>query len=180
MSSSGDGFVALILIAAAGAAAAGYLGAFGQTGPDYFESCWTLKAETIKEGFAGKPKPKSPQQAISWAACEPTTLRSVYEAGIIFVGDPKDADEATLEKVCPSSYRQIPIGGAYMLTVELLEAAGGPNFTDRFLPAGVMVGRVWSKKWPRCSSERERQGYPKIVEKSPSSFGWERPCPKCK
>lgn len=180
MSGSGEGFAVLFFVAAVGAAAAGYLGAFGQTGPDYFESCWALKAETIKEGFAGKAKPKSPQQAISWAACEPTTRRSVYGTGIIFVGNPKDADEVALEKVCPSSYRQLPIGGAYMLTVELLEAAGGPKLIDRFLPADFMIRRVWSAKWPSCSAERERQGYPKIVEKPGGSFGWEWPCVKCK
>ncbi len=180
MSGNADGFAILAFVGVVAAAVAGYSGLFGQTGADYFQSCWELSAETGKKGFAGKVEPKSPQQAIDWAQCEPISQRGVYRTGIIFVGNATHADEIALEKECPSSYKQVPIGGSYMLTISLLEAAGGPKFYDRFLPAEIMVGRVWKDKWPTCSTARERQGYPRIVEKSPGVFGWERPCARCK
>lgn len=178
MSGNGEGLGVLFAVALGGAALASYFGVFGQTGSDYFQSCWELRAESVKKGFS-KPEPKSPQQGINWAGCEPIGRRAIYETGIIFVGNPRDADEAALERVCPSSYRQVPIGGSYMLTIDLLESSGGPRLYDRILPAEFMIGRAWRDKWPACSKERERQGYPKIVEKSAGVFGWERPCAKC-
>ncbi|MCG3774902.1 MAG: hypothetical protein JW395_1727 [Nitrospira sp.] len=168
------------MVALVGAALASYHGAFGPTGADYFQSCWERQAEerTMK-GLFERPEPKSPQQAISWAGCEPISRRAIYRKGIILVGNPRDADDIALERVCPSAYRQVPIGGTYMLTLELLEMSGGPRFYDRVLPAEFMIGRVWEDKWPACSKAREGQGYPRIVEKSAGVFDWERRCARC-
>jgi hypothetical protein len=137
------------------------------TGQRYFEACWAKKAAT--KSF-DEPKASSPAQSVMWKNCEMETERAVYSAGIIF-----DA----LPKYCPSSWSDIPMGGAYLMTIDLVEEQGGPRFVDHFLPARVMIQRVWTARWPRCDAERRRQGYPKIVEKTPGNFQWEQPCPKC-
>ncbi len=171
----GMGF--LIVIGLGIAAAEGY---GGQTGADYFTSCSERQAAETES--AGRLlQPKSVDQAESWLHCRPTTLRAVRDSGLMFVGPPKDDSERELEKVCPSSDRDIPKGGPYIQTLQLIEQAGGPRFVDWFLPAEFLIEKVWSDRWPQCSRERERQGRPKIVlRKTGGDADWERPCPTCK
>jgi hypothetical protein len=178
MASGDGGALGVGVVVLAGiAAAAGYFGLFGQTGSNYFTSCWELKAAAIKDG--SKREAKSPQQAVDWAACEPTTRRTVYGLGFVFAPNPQDDVDRALERACPSAYREVPIGGLYMLTVSLIEEAGGPRFLDRFLPAKLLIEKVWTDRWPNCSSERERYGISKVIERTPGKFEWERPCAKC-
>jgi hypothetical protein len=42
-----------------------------------------------------------------------------------------------------------------------------------------MVRRVVTVRWPKCDTERRKQGYPKMVEIKPGKFDWERPCTPC-
>jgi hypothetical protein len=57
---------------------------------------------------------------------------------------------------------------------------GGVSGIDGVLPASWTLSHWATKRWPKCSAERERQGYPKIIEKNDGTFGWEKPCAKCK
>lgn len=161
-----------------GIAVASYNGIFGQTGSDYFRSCWEKRAAAINTRL-DEPRAASPEQAIAWARCEITTRRAIYDRGIVFAGTPQDAIDQAIDRACPSGLRDLPLGGSYMLTVKLAEENGGPKFLDRFMPAEHMIGRLWTERWPACSAEREKHGYPKIVERG-NSFGWAWNCPRCK
>ena len=178
-SGDGGGLGVGVLILAGIAVVAGYYGVFGQTGAEYFTTCWELKAASVKGGFGNPPEAKSPQQAVGWAACEPTSRRSVYGLGFVLAPNPQDDVDRAVERACPSAYRDIPVGGLYMKTVSLIEEAGGPRFVDRFLPAKFLIEKVWTERWPTCSSVREQNGISKIIERTPGKFDWERPCANC-
>lgn len=175
-----EGFGTLFGLALIVAAIASFFGAFGRTGTDYYEVCWEKRAATLKAGLGSTPEPSSPKQSIAWGECEPTTRRAVYDAGFVVAGSVRDDDDRRMAQACPSALTDIPLGGAYFLTLKLLEEDGGPRFWERAIPARFMINRVWSQKWPNCSAERQRQGYAKIVEVRPGEFGWEWACPKCK
>lgn len=177
-----DGYDVPILLAILAAAALAYSGVFYDTGQQYDETCWAKKAKANEKPLdLEEPKASSPSQAIMWAKCEVETQRAVYRGGLIFAGraDDSDREAVALVKACPSSWSDVPMGGAYYLTVDLIEQQGGPRLADRFLPARRMIERVWKTRWPRCDSERRRQGYPQIVESSQGNFQWARSCPKC-
>ncbi|MBN9488258.1 MAG: hypothetical protein J0H44_13565 [Alphaproteobacteria bacterium] len=175
-----SGLFGLAVIAAIAGAIASYSGLFGPTGADYFRACWEKKAAQIKAGFGGDARPSTPEQAIAWARCAPESARAIFSEGIILAGQENDNIGNSLRQACPSGFSDIPMGGAYMLTVKLVEDAGGPTFLDRILPAHFMIARVWSDRWPNCSKVREQTGYPKIVETSPGNFDWAWKCPRCK
>ncbi len=161
----------------------GYLafnGTFYTTGTQYYEACWEKLSKT--EGLA-EPKPSNPYQAVMWGNCEMITQRAVYSEGIVFAVMPKDqtgVEAANLNKVCPNTWTDVPMGGLYILFIQQIQSTGGPQILDKFMPAGVIIGRIAKQRWPLCSAARQQQGYPKIVEKGPGEFGWERPCLKCK
>ena len=115
-----------------------------------------------------------------WKRCELYSQGGIYNAGFVLTGTPKDTEDYALEKVCPSKWGQIPIGGTYYLTLNLLQDQGGPSFLDKFLMAEDMISRTYEAKWPNCSVERIRQGYPKIIETQEGVFDWETPCQRCK
>ena len=177
MSEEALGTLALVGIVAA--ATAGYLGAFGQSGSDYFQACWERRVAQTKAKF-GDVQAQTPQQAIAWAGCERISKKAIYDAGFIFAGGKnRDVEDEKIAAVCPSSWSDVPMGGTYMLTVKLIEDRGGPKFWDKFLPADFMIKRVWEERWPKCAAERERQQYPKIVEQQSGAFEWSRPCARC-
>jgi hypothetical protein len=153
-----------------------YQASAGMSGKTFYETCWEYKK---KPGpLAPEPKPSNPYQAAQWKNCDPVVEREMYEQGLIFVGTKPGEDEDQLRAVCP--HVGFPIAGLSYWYVEDTEAAGGLSTLSAFLPASWSV-RSWAKKrWPNCSNERERQGYPKIVEKAPGVYGWEKPCPRCK
>jgi hypothetical protein len=155
----------------------------GMSGNAFYETCWEYKSKTI--GF-NEPKPSNPYQAAQWKNCETVVRRGIFEQGIIFVGAESGDDFDRLRKSCPDSWSEtsstrmsVP-GGAFFVYIEDTEAAGGLSGLNGLLPA-IWSVKSWAKKrWPNCSSERQRQGYPKIVEKAPDVYDWEKPCPKCK
>jgi len=148
----------------------------GMSGKAFYESCWEYKK---KPGPLGdEPKPSNPSQAAQWNNCEPVVERGMYAQGIIFVGAESGEDFDRLRKVCP--HAGFPLAGLSYWYVEDTEAAGGLSTLNAFLPATWSVENWAGKRWPNCSRERERQGYPKIIEKAPGVFEWKKPCPKCK
>lgn len=166
------------LLAILVAAALAYSGVFYDTGQQYYEACWAKKAAT--KTFVEEPQASNPSQSIMWKKCEIETERAVYRAGLIFASHAEeDAEMLALEKACPSSWSDLPMAGAYYLTIDLVEQRGGPQLVDRFIPARLMIQRVWKARWPRCDTERRRQRYPKIVEDAAGNFQWAKPCPKC-
>ncbi len=60
------------------------------------------------------------------------------------------------------------------------EAAGGVSPVYTILPANFSIASWANLRWPHCSTERERQGFPKVIKKSDGTFAWEKPCAKCK
>lgn len=98
---------------------------------------------------------------------------------MIFAGLPKD-DGIRLRQACPDALNEVPMGGLFYLYVKDTEAEGGVSGIDGILPASWTLSHWATKRWPKCSAERQRQGYPQIVEKTDGTFGWEKPCPKCK
>src|SRR4051812_30938623 len=96
--------------------------------------------------------PKNPfHQTPTSSHCGPTarTLsgRGMFDAGLLFAGgarDDSDDDGRRLLQVCPSAWSDLPMGGTYFLSLKLLQASGGPNWVDRFLPADAMIGRVYT------------------------------------
>jgi hypothetical protein len=152
------------------------------TGQDYYEACWAKKAKAQEDPLNWEePRASSPSEAIRWAKCEIETQRAIYRSGLMFAGRVQDGDRAAtaLAAVCPSSWSDVPMAGAYYLTVDLVERNGGPLLAEKFLPARYMIERVWKARWPRCDAERRRQGYPKIVESAGGTFEWAHPCAKC-
>lgn len=150
------------------------------TGKAYYEACWERVNKT--KGFA-EPTPSTPYQAGQWKQCEPVANRALFANGMIFAGlakDDKDEDGLRLGRACPNAMSEVPIGGVFYLYVKDTEAEGGTSGMDGVLPASWTLSHWATKRWPKCSAERERQGYPKIVEKADGTFGWEKPCPKCK
>src|SRR5262245_49883685 len=149
----------------------------GMSGKAFYETCWEHKSKTA--GF-NEAKPSNPYQAVQWKNCEAVVRRGIYAQGMIFAGNESGEEFDRLRKACPDSWSEIPLAGSFYLYVEDTEAAGGLSSLNAFLPATWSVENWAGKRWPNCSRERERQGYPKIVEKTPGAFAWEKPCPKCK
>ncbi|KRQ92549.1 hypothetical protein [Bradyrhizobium valentinum] len=150
------------------------------TGKAYYEACW--ERANKKKGF-DDPAPSTPYQAGQWKQCDPVARRALFANGFIFAGmpkDEKDEDGIRLRRVCPDAWNEVPMGGIFYLYVKDTEAEGGVSGIDGVLPASWTLSHWATKRWPKCSAERERQGYPKLVEKNDGTFGWEKPCPKCK
>jgi len=147
------------------------------TGKAYYETCWELKTKT--KGIA-EPTPSTPYQAGQWKQCEPVARRAVFASGLIFAGRETGEDYDRLRGACPDSYSEVPMAGIFYLYVNDTEAAGGVSGIDGALPATWSLSHWAAKRWPRCSAERENQGYPKVIEKNDGTFAWEKPCSKCK
>jgi hypothetical protein len=163
----------------------------GMSGKKFYETCWEYKSKGGWGLAFGEAKPSNPYQAAQWMNCETVTVRGMLAAGIIFAEVGEESDP--LRRACP--YSRFPLVGKYHLYVQETEAAGGVSGLSAFLHATWSVGS-WAKKyWPNCSSERVRQEYSKIVEKTPARieidaigkmviipgvYMWEKPCPKCK
>ena len=162
----------------------------GMSGKQFYETCWEYKSKGGWGLAFREVKPSNPYQAAQWMNCETVTVRAMLAAGIIFaeVGEGSNP----LRGACP--YSLFPLVGKYHLYVKETEAAGGV-WPGAFLPATWSVGNWAKKEWPKCNSERVRQGYPKIVEKVPTrieidatgkvatipgEYMWEKSCPKCK
>lgn len=165
---------ALIIIGAILGAVLAYQGTFFVTGKQWYEACWA------KQNGA---KATDPYQDATWSTCEPTASAALFGSGLIFAGYPendKDVDGASLQKVCPSSWTDAYWGGNYVLGVKVLQQQGGPNYLDAVMPARQTLERAFKGRWPRCSAERQRQGYPLLIEITPGKYDWERPCARCK
>jgi hypothetical protein len=180
------GFVALTVLGLIVAAVLGYAGAFGTTGAQWYEACWEKSVRQRENWTKGKePLSSDGHRALIWADCDVEAERGAYAMGMIFhrsffVPDHTTHPEAfALALACPSDKRDVPIGGLYLLALDLVQKQRGPSFFDRFLPARFMIGRAMKRRWPSCSRERKLQGYPKIVEKAPGRFDFEKPCVPC-
>jgi hypothetical protein len=147
------------------------------TGKAYYEACWELKTKTV--GFTD-PTPSTPYQAGQWKQCEPVAQRALFASGLIFAGRESGEDYDRLRRACPDQYSEVPMGGIFHLYVKDTETEGGVRGIDSFLPATWSLSHWAAMRWPRCNDERERQGFPKIIEKNDGTFAWEKPCPKCK
>ena len=166
-------------IAAVVSVALAYTGTFYVTGRQWYEGCYELRVEQSKVGWA-KPQAADAYKAALWAKCEPIVDRAMFASGLLYVGDPsRDLGAAALGSSCPSMWSDMPMVGMYHLAIDLVQTANAPTLLDRFTPAEWMVGRAVTSRWPSCSSERQRLGFPKIVEKSPGRFDWETPCIRC-
>lgn len=162
-----------IVILAAIAAWAAYAGAFYQTGQDWYNACWTSQH--------ARRAAETPQESITWSRCEPVTLRAFFGAGFIAPGEAARAvtqAERAVAQACPSSYSDVPIGGLSFLAVRLIEASGGPTFTDRFLPVDSMIARAFKERWPQCQATRIASGYPKVIQIG-DKWDYETPCKPC-
>jgi len=170
----------LIVVGIAIVAGLAYSGTFYATGKQWYEGCYEYKVEGEKAGILSEAKTSNPYKAILWKNCEPTSRRGIFKAGHLLAGNPGyDRGAVALGDTCPSSWTDVPLDGTYILTLRLLQEQGGPSFFDRFLPAEEMVGRVYNKRWPYCTSKRESLGFPRIVETTPGNFDWETPCKRC-
>jgi hypothetical protein len=160
-------------------ATAGYLGAFGQTGAEYYRSCWGLRADEAQVS-PKPPMPRSPEEAAGWATCEVKSRRAFFDDGLILApANSSDNIDRALQKECPIIGRDVPEGSLYKLTLALVEETGGLMYLDHVLPAEVMIKRVYRKKYDLCSIVRDRYGVSRMIEVSPGHFEWERPCSKC-
>lgn len=176
----------LATLAACAVAVLAYNGTFGTTGAQWYAGCWEKSVEYRKDWMSGK-EPISPDayKALIWANCDLESQRGVYAAGMVFhqslfVPDPSTYPEAySMATACPAEARDVPVAGLYLLTVKLVQENGGPSFLDRFRPAKFMLADAMTRRWPGCSKERKRQGYPRIVEKAPGKFDFEKPCLPC-
>jgi hypothetical protein len=180
MSDEAGGCLALLIAPAIiGAAACAYFGVFYPTGQQWYEACWA-KQKASKD-FAIPDAPDS-KTAILWENCEPISKRAFFTNGIMFAPLPKSNNDnrgMRLQEACPSLWRDLPMGGTYMLSVRVMQQSGGPNLLDRFLPAEQTIAKFLKTKWPHCSATRIAQGYPEIVETKPGEFGWQAPCTVC-
>lgn len=148
----------------------------GMSGKTYYEACWAYRT---KSGSTA-PTPGTPYEAAQWKKCEPVAKRAFFDSGMIFAGGGTDDDSKRLASVCPSFWSDVPLGGFYYMYVAHVEERGGLNPFDGMMPAYWSISGWANKKWPKCSEERQRQGYPLVVQKSDQDFGWSQPCAKCK
>lgn len=149
-------------------------GWFYQTGQQWFDSCW---ASVNANGRSAA----SPEEATAWAQCGPVVDKALFDAGYVFSGNPQYAvipQLHALAAACPSNYTDIPLAGPYSLAVSLIQDAGGPRWLDRFLPPGRMIVKVFDARWPQCTVERVRNGFPKIVMIS-GKWDFESHCVPC-
>lgn len=171
----------LLVVVAIVAGTLAYNDFFYLTGSTWYEACWEKRAKL--GSIADKdPVADDPYTDAIWTSCEQIAQRAVYKKGIIFAGNRKsndDIDGARLLEACPSLWTDVPIGGLYLLALKVLQESGGAGFVDHFTPAEWTIGKAFERRWPHCSAERQRQGYPTIVELSPGTFGWSAPCTKC-
>lgn len=165
---SGEFLGSLFTLGVLAVGAAAYDGQFYPTGRHWYESCWAKS----KGG-----KASNPYQEARWSTCEPIASRAFFDAGLLFSSGTGDENAKRLASVCPSAWSDLYFGGNYVLGVKLVQERGGPSPMDGILPAGWLLKRTFAAKWPQCRAEADNQGYPRIVEKSPGVFGWERPCP---
>jgi hypothetical protein len=147
------------------------------TGKAYYETCWELRNKT--KGFS-EPTPSTPYQAGQWKQCEPIAQRAIYNSGLMFAGTEDGEDAERLRRACPDKWSEVPMSGVFYLYVKDMETEGGVSGIFSFLPAAWSISHWATKRWPRCNGERERQGYPHVVEKNDGTFAWEKPCPKCR
>jgi hypothetical protein len=171
-------------------------GLFFQTGHQWFEACWSRVSLS--------DQPATAKEAVAWARCAPVAEEAIYSAGFVFFGDydsdsdfgvgPADpagpiffrrdpdntaiAAEKAIAAACPSNMTDVPIGGAYFLTVDLIKKQG-VRLIDRLIPSQHMIANAFETRWPACVSTRIANGYPKIVKKG-DAWDWETPCEPCR
>jgi hypothetical protein len=171
----GDAVSAIAGLAIVIGASLAYSGRLYVTGTQYYEACWEKVAKAVAD---------SPYKEILWEQCEPMTKRGIFAMGMMIVpriSESKvDDDARRLSTACPSELSDIPAGGAHVLAVKLITAMGGTTWRDNFGPGEWTAGRAFKAQWPRCAAERQKQGYPKIIERAPGKFGFEAPCAPCK
>ena len=155
---------------------AGYEASGNLTGKTHYEACWDLRA---KIRLSNEPTPSTPYQAGQWKQCEPVAERAIYDNGLMFAANKVGDDYDRLRGVCPDMWSEVPAAGVFYLYLRDMEAEGGVSGFEAILPANFSISRWATKRWPQCDAERKRQGYPKIIERSDGTFGWEKPCPKC-
>jgi hypothetical protein len=112
------------------------------------------------------------RETLTAELCRPPERLLRFVATTLAQGSPgreTGEDYARLRGACPDSYSEVPMAGIFYLYVNDTEAAGGVSGIDGALPATWSLSHWAAKRWPRCSAERERQGYPKVM-----------PCSKCK
>jgi hypothetical protein len=154
-----------------------YRASGSMTGKTYYEVCWELKNKT--KGFT-EPAPSTPYQAGQWKQCEPVAKRAMFASGMLYAGQEAGDEPDRLRRACPDQFSEVPMAGLFYLYIKDTENEGGVSGIDGLLPANWSLSHWAAKRWPRCSAERELQGYPKIIEKGDGTFVWEKPCPKCR
>ncbi|MCO8590314.1 hypothetical protein [Burkholderia multivorans] len=150
-------------------------GWFYETGAQWFDSCW---AQVHANGRSAS----TPEEAVTWAQCEPIAQKAVYGAGYIFSGLPEKATTPQLKAIgtaCPSNWTDMPLGGMGVLAVDLVEKQGGPQLLDRFLPANHLIVHAFEKQWPQCPSVRVSNGFPKVVQQADGAWKFESHCIPC-
>lgn len=143
-------------------------GAFYQTGAQYYDTCW-------QKAHAGDKEANSPQQAAAWATCDDTANEAIYTAGFVFAGDDEHSITPAFRAVqnaCPTA----AIDPEY--AVGLIQDSGGPRLLDHFVPASVIIRRVFRAKWPTCTSVVAANGLPGLVKRN-DEWIWEKPCLPC-
>jgi hypothetical protein len=159
-----------------------YQGTFYTTGAQWYEACWARSVEVNQKNLLIKgPLTSDPYKAVIWANCETESLRGIYGSGMVFspANDGNIANLALLES-CPSADR-MPIGGTYLLVLELLQKDGGPRLIDKFLPAEKTISATVNRRWPNCQHERDRQNLPRVIETASGrlKFDWQKSCYRC-
>ena len=141
-------------------------------GRQYYEACWRKLHSS--EAHAGEP-----YEDLLWANCNSVIKRAMFEAGMLFAGEPENGDDVEaieLKRVCPDFWQA---GALLKHTLDRIQTSGGPSTWDKLTPAEWMVGRAVKELWPKCEAERLKQGYPKIVEIKPGEFDCGEKCTPC-
>jgi hypothetical protein len=147
---------------------------FYPTGTAYYEACWDKRTRT---DAGGEAHASDPYRDIIWSNCEAIARRAMFDAGMIFAGEPEsdqDTSALKLKAACPRVLSTL-----YLTVLDELQASSGPTLADRVTPAEWMAGRVLQGRWPKCDLERRQQGYPKIIEVKAGEFDWGQPCTPC-
>jgi hypothetical protein len=137
-----------------------------ETGSQYYEACWELSSQVKARHLSDPdPVPKSPEQEALWNSCAPLTFTALIEAGFAFANH---NEAGNLLGFCPDRSSDMPnfLPSIYLVTVAEITRIGGPNLSDRVLPASRLIQRAWTTRWPRCA-EKARE----FIAPSPSPYG---------
>jgi hypothetical protein len=164
-------FLAVIVLAIA--AWLDYKGVFFQTGNQWFQSCWTASN-------SNRPAENADEE-VAWQQCGPVAERAIYNAGFVFGGDVGSAVTPAvqaLDKVCPSNWTDVPLGGVQILAVNLIAKQGGPKLLDAFIPPDRMIVAAFQRRWPRCQAVRKQYGFPRVILTN-GQWNYATPCKPC-